>query len=215
MADDVDPEVPSRAEKGLFDRGLFWLALVVVLAVVALTVSFLAEDEDPDADAAPAPGSPAAFCLAAQSVADVPAPDVEVGETADGFRAYNVSLARLAAEAPDVVASRIDVIVDSFDAVIEVIELPDGDGVDAVQAVTDALDAQAAAIAPEVEYLDAYVLENCGFSLTEQSVTQRAEASTTTVSPDGASPDAAEPGVENPEDQPPDADPSTSTTAGS
>lgn len=151
--------------KRLIDRGLFWLALVVVLAGAGLALSFLAEDQPSTAASASPPHDIVAFCSRARDLSEVPDPHLELGQPATDYRSLQAALAALAPEAPSSIATLLERVRQSFDPVIAQAELPSDGDPDALSRVSALLDAQSRAVAHDGAEIAAYIQQNCGFDV--------------------------------------------------
>lgn len=197
MTDDDgrDDQPPAPSRKRLVDRGLFWLALVIVVALGALAVSFLAEKEDV-ADAGP-PRDILAFCTAAKNLSELPEPSIAVGEPSTDLRNLQLALDELAAQAPGSVAASIQRVNDALTPVIALAEQPSNGDPEALQRVTELLDSQSAAVADDDAAVSAYIERNCGFDPAAQ---EPVDPATTGSTPDTGS--EAPGGVELPSTTP-------------
>lgn len=158
-----EPESSGPPKKRWFDRGLVWVGVVVVLAVLALAVSFIAADKGPSAADIAAPTDVRAFCTAAKNFGEGPPITIDIGESATALTTRVTLLDALAQEAPPAMAVRINRFKESLQPVIELIETPEAEGQAAIVAVSEALDAQAAATADDGDEISEYILLNCGF----------------------------------------------------
>jgi len=147
--------------KRFYDRGLFWLAVVIVVAGVALGVSFLAEEPTPDEAAAPKDIT--AFCVSAKALSEVPTPSLNVGEPATDFRTLQQTLDALALQSPASIAKRINAVKESLDPVIAQAEEPGADDPNAVNELAALLDAQSAGVADDDAAVSFYIQKHCGF----------------------------------------------------
>lgn len=148
----------------LYDRGLFWLALIVGGLVGAIVASMVLEADDPIADP---PRAPSEFCNTAEGLLDVGEAQIDLSAD-DGGTLVQVRDVLLALEplAAGPVTADLDRLVTGLDEVMAIAEGAPDDDPGGIALLTAALDEWSAQTADESERVRDYVQRWCGFDPT-------------------------------------------------
>lgn len=146
--------VPPRR----WGRALLWMGLFAVLVVLALAVSFRADDRSRVLGRPPA--DQVAFCAAAAGFDAVS--EIEVSEAGVGqMRSLRATALDVAALSPEPVAADLEAVADALDRVAVAIESVPDDDPEAIVVMAEALDRELGSVTEEADEAGVYIDRWC------------------------------------------------------
>jgi hypothetical protein len=177
------PAAPARRGPRLYERGRFWLALIVVEVVGAVVVSSVAGSSGGIAD----PPDQAAYCAQARALASRGELHLDVGR-ADEIVAYQAVLGQLAEAANPSIRRDIEAVRASLDPVVAAADAATPGDPGAIPALADRLDQATNSVQAQAARVSAYTTKWCGFDVNDPALATTTSNPVTVPTPVPTSP---------------------------